>query len=157
MRLTSVPQRSVSPQRAISPADQAKAERLSREMALYARLAGGTSVAPSKSALTPGTPAFSQAARKDYADLLELYGAPKLSPSFVVKNPETLPQPVLDAFETFKRQHAGRAEIALSSIDGHRTWQAQVVSGSSAQVLLIDAKGQDLGRGVVQGAAVKWR
>lgn len=157
MRLTSVPQRSVSPQRSLSPADQAKAERLSREMALFARLTGGTSVAPVKSALTPGTPAFSIAARKDYADLLELYGAPKLSPSFVVKNPETLPQPVGDAFEAFKRQHAGRAEIALSSIDGHRTWQAQVVSGSNAQVLLVDAKGHELGRGVVQGAAVKWR
>jgi hypothetical protein len=157
MRLTPVPQRSVGVQRALSAADQAKAERLSREMALYARLTGGTSTAPAKSALTPGTPAFAQAARKDYADLLELYGAPKLSPSFVVKNPETLPQPVLDTFEAFKRQHAGRAEIALSSIDGHRTWQAQVVNGTSAQVLLVDAKGQDLGRGVVQGAAVKWR
>lgn len=157
MRLTSLPQRSASPQRSLTPAELAKATRLSREMALFARVTGGTTAAPSKPSLTPGTAAFAQAARKDYADLLELYQAPRLSPSFVVKKWDALPGPVQQAFERFRGQHVGKPELAVSSIDGHRTYQAQVVQGSSAQVLLLDAKGSELARGAVRGAAVAWR
>lgn len=157
MRLTSLPQRSASPQRALTPAEQAKATRLSREMALYARVLGGTSPAPPKPALTPGTPAFARAARKDYADLLELYQAPRLSPAFVVQKWDSLAVPVQQAFERFRGQHVGRAEIALASLDGHRTYQAQVVQGGGAHVLLLDAKGAELARGAVRGAAVAWR
>lgn len=123
-------------------------------MALFTRLQGGATAAPK---LAPGTPAFNAAARKDYADLLDLYQAPRLSASFVVQKLETLPGPVGAAFDTFRKQHAGRAEIALSTIDGHLTWQAQVVQPGGAQVLLVDVKGSELARGVVRGAAVTWR
>lgn len=158
MRLTPLPQR------ALSPADHAKATKLSREMALFSKLRGGSpklrggSPAPATPKLAPGTPEFSRAAKKDYADLLALYGAPKLPASFVVKKLTTLPAPVSAAYDSFRLMHSGQAQIALSTIDGHRTWQAQVTQiGGSAQVLLIDAKGVELARGAVRGAAVSWR
>ena len=123
-------------------------------MALFTRLQGGAAPA---SKLSPGTPAFTLAARKDYADLLDLHQVPRLPSAFVVQNLETLPAPVAAAFDTFRKLHAGRAEIALSTIDGHRTWQAQVVQNGGAQVLLLDVKGNELARGVVRGSAVAWR
>ena len=123
-------------------------------MALFTRLQGG---AGPTSKLSPGTPAFTSAARKDYADLLDLHQAPRLPAAFVVQKLETLPAPVSAAFDTFRKLHAGRPEIALSTIDGHRTWQAQVVQNGGAQVLLLDVKGNELARGVVRGAAVAWR
>ena len=155
MRLSPLAQRTGTSQRTLSPADAAKAARLSREMALFTRLQGGA--APQQPGLSPGTPAFAQAARKDYADLLELHQAPRLSPSFVVRKLDTLPVPVAAAFDSFRQLHEGHAEVALSTIDGHRTWQAQVVQKGGAQVLLIDARGSELARGVVRGAAVSWR
>lgn len=155
MRLSPLLQRSGSSQRALSPADHAKATRLSREMALFTRLQGGATRA---TRLSPGTSAFTSAAKQDYADLLSLHQAPRLPASFVVHQIGTLPVPVAAAFDSFSQLHAGRAEIAPSVIDGHRTWQAQVVqSGGGAQVLLLDAKGHELTRGVVRGAAVSWR
>lgn len=157
MRLTSLPQRSVSPQGALTPAEHAKAARLSREMALYARVSGGTPTPPSRPLRSPGTAEFALAARRDYADLLDLYQAPRLSPSFVVQKWDSLPAPVGAAFDRFRAQHAGKAEIALSTIDGHRSWQAQVSQQGGAQVLLLDAKGTELGRGVARGASVAWR
>jgi hypothetical protein len=156
MRLTPLPQRAATQQRGLSPADHAKATRLSREMALYTKLQGGS--ATSKPKLAPGTPEFARAAKQDYAELVALHGAPKLPASFVVKKLTTLPEPVGAAFDHFRLLHSGQAQIALSTIDGHRTWQAQVTQiGGSAQVLLIDAKGVELARGVVRGAAVSWR
>lgn len=143
-------------QRALSPADHAKATRLSREMALFSKLQGGTAKPASK--LAPGTPEFTHAAKQDYADLVAFQGAAKLPTSFVVKKLTTLPAPVGAAFDHFRLLHSGQAQIALCTIDGHRTWQAQVTQiGGSAQVLLIDAKGVELARGVVRGAAVSWR
>lgn len=155
MRLTPLPQRAVS--RGLSPADHQKATRLSREMALFSKLQGGSARTASK--LAPGTPEFTTAAKKDYADLLAMYGAPKLSTSFVVKQLTSLPEPVKAAYDSFRLQHSdGHAQIALSTIDGHRTWQAQVTQiGGAAQVLLIGEKGAELARGVVRGAAVSWR
>ncbi|MDP1828797.1 MAG: hypothetical protein Q8L48_36390 [Archangium sp.] len=155
MRLSTLPQRTATSPRALSQADHEKATRLSREMALFTRLQGG---APAGPKLAPGTPAFSRAAKKDYGDLLALHGAPRLPAAFVVQQLSTLPAPVAVAFDTFRQLHAGRAEVALSTIDGHRTWQAQVVQGGNgAQVLLLDVKGEELARGVVRGAAVSWR
>lgn len=155
LRLSPLLQRTGSPsQRALSPSDHQKATRLSREMALFTRLQGGATAAPK---LAPGTPAFSSAAQKDYADLLDLHQAPRLPAAFVVQKLETLPAPVRAAFDTFRKLHGGRAEVALSTIDGHRTWQAQVVQTGGAQVLLLDGKGSELARGVVRGAAVSWR
>ncbi|MDP3154642.1 MAG: hypothetical protein Q8N23_18330 [Archangium sp.] len=155
MRLSPLLQRTSSPsQRALSPSDHEKATRLSREMALFTRLQGGAAPA---SKLAPGTAAFNSAARKDYADLLDLHQAPRLPAAFVVQKLETLPAPVGAAFDAFRNLHAGRAEIALSTIDGHRTWQAQVVQHGGAQVVLLDVKGSELARGVVRGAAVAWR
>lgn len=143
-------------QRALTPADHQKATRLSKEMALFARLQGGATARPE--ALKPGTPAFSSAAKNDYADLVAMYGAPRLLASFVVEKLGTLPAPVKAAFDSFRLAHPGSAQIALSTIDGHRTWQAQVTQiGGAAEVLLIDAKGSELARGVVHGAAVSWR
>ncbi len=123
-------------------------------MALFTRLQGGAAPA---SKLAPGTPAFNTAARKDYADLLDLHRGPRLTAAFVVQKLDTLPAPVGAAFDTFRHQHAGRAEIGLSTIDGHRTWQAQVVQNGGAQVMLLDVRGSELARGVVRGAAVTWR
>jgi hypothetical protein len=151
MRLTPLPQR------ALTPADHAKATRLAKEMELFSKLQGG-SPASAASKVAPGTPEFTRAAKKDYADLVAMYGAPKLPTSFVVKQLGTLPSPVGAAFDNFRLLHSGQAQIALCTIDGHRTWQAQVTQiGGSAQVLLIDAKGVELARGVVRGAAVSWR
>ena len=154
MRLSPLAQRTGSPQR-LSPADHEKATRLSREMALFTRLQGGAT--PARPALNPGTSAFAQAARKDYSDLLALHQAPRLPSAFVVRQLDTLPAPVGAAFDSFRAQHVGQAEVALSTIDGHRTWQAQVVQKGGAQVLLLDGKGSELARGVVRGAAVSWR
>lgn len=154
MRLSTLPHRTASSQRALSPADHEKATRLSREMALFTRLQGGATPGPK---LVPGTPAFTRAAKRDYGELLALHGAPRLPAAFVVQKLSTLPASVVAAFDTFRQVHAGRAEVALSTIDGHRTWQAQVVQGSGAQVLLLDGKGAELARGVVRGAAVSWR
>lgn len=154
MRLSPLPQRTGSTQRALSPADHEKATRLSREMALFTRLQGGATPTARRS---PGTPEFARAAKQDYAELLALHQAPRLPASFVVQQLGTLPAPVGTAFDTFRQQHAGRAEVALSVIDGHRTWQAQVVQKDGAQVLLLDARGHELGRGVARGAAVSWR
>ena len=73
----------------------------------------------------------------------------------------TLPPSVKAALDTFKQLHSGRAEVALSAIDGHRTWQAQVLQQGGAQVLLLDGQGRELGRGLVRvekaSAAVTWR
>jgi hypothetical protein len=124
-------------------------------MALFTRLQGGATTA--RPALSPDSPAFAQAARKDYADLLALHQGPRLSPAFVVRKLDTLPVAVGAAFDSFRQLHAGHAEVALSTIDGHRTWQAQVVQKGGAQVLLLDARGAELARGVVRGAAVSWR
>jgi hypothetical protein len=123
-------------------------------MALITRLQGGASRGPR---LAPGTAAFVRAARKDYTELVALHRAPRLPASFVVQKLGTLPAPVASAFETFRRLHLGRAELAVSAIDGHRTWQAQVVQVGGAQVLLLDGRGHELARGVVRGAAVTWR
>ena len=123
-------------------------------MALFTRVLGGASPGPR---LAPGTPEFAREARKDYADLVSLHQAPRLPLSFVVQQLASLPAPVSAAFDHFRMLHAGRAELALSVIDGHRTWQAQVVEGSRAHVLLIDGKGSELARGVVRGAAISWR
>ena len=123
-------------------------------MALFIRVLGG---ARRTERIAPGTAEFARAARKDYADLLSLHQAPRLPVSFVVQNLGMLPASVLASFDTFRLLHAGRAELALSVIDGHRTWQAQVVQGSGAHVLLLDVKGSELARGVVRGAAVSWR
>ena len=132
--------------------------RLAREMALFSKLQGGASAPPSSPRRSPGTPEFTRAAKQDYADLLAVYGAAKLPASFVVKKLTTLPEPVSAAYDSFRLLHAGDAQIALSTIDGHRTWQAHVTQiGGAAQVLLIDAKGMELARGVVRGAAVSWR
>jgi hypothetical protein len=155
MRLSALPQRTASSQRALSPADHEKATRLSREMALFTRLQGG---APERVRIAPGSAAFVSAAKKDYGELVALHGAPRLPAAFVVQKVSSLPAPVAAAFDTFRQLHAGRAEVAVSAIDGHRTWQAQVVQGGSgAQVLLLDVKGHELARGVVRGAAVSWR
>jgi hypothetical protein len=157
MRVTPPLQRTTTSQ-ALSPADHAKATRLSREMALFTRLQGGSAPAPAAPPkIAPGTPDFAIAAKKDYADVIAMYGAPRLLSSFVVKKLETLPAPVKAAFDSFRLLHGGAAEIALSTIDGHRTWQAQVTQIGGAEVLLIDAKGFELARGVVRGAAVSWR
>lgn len=123
-------------------------------MALFTRVLGGASPALR---LAPGTPEFARAARTDYAELVSLHQAPQLPGSFVVQKLASLPAPVSAAFDTFRTLHAGRAELALSVIDGHRTWQAQVVEGSGAHVLLIDGKGAELARGVVRGASISWR
>lgn len=154
MRLSTVPHRTASSQRALSPADHENATRLSKEMALFTRLQGGAPVGPK---LAPGSPAFSRAAKQDYGDLVALHGAPRLPAAFVVQKLSTLPAPVLAALDTFRQVHAGRAEVAVSAIDGHRTWQAQVVQGTGAQVLLLDVRGHELARGVVRGASVSWR
>ena len=156
MRLTPLPQRAAT-QRGLSPADHAKATRLSREMALFSKLQGGS--APTTPKRSPGTAEFTKAAKQDYADLLALHGAPKLPTSFVVKSLTALPEPVKAAYDSFRLQHSdGHAQIALSTIDGHRTWQAQVTQiGGAAHVLLIGEKGAELARGVVRGAAVSWR
>lgn len=149
---------SAPPQRALTPSENEKVTRLSREMALFTRLQGGATPAPKTAPkMAPGTAAFSRAAKQDYADLLELHQAPKLPASFMVESLGTLPKPVGAAFATFRALHAGRAELASSSIDGHRTFQAQVVQQGGAQVLLLDGKGDELARGVVRGAAVSWR
>ncbi len=149
MRLSPLTQRT-----GLSQADHEKATRLSREMALFTRLQGGATAAPGRS---PGTLSFTRAAKQDYADLLALHGKPRLPVSFVVQKLATLPEPVAAAFHTFSLKHAGRAEIALSAIDGHRTWQAQIVSSTSAQVLLLDVKGQELASGVARASTVHWR
>lgn len=149
MRLSPLTQRT-----GLTPADHEKATRLSREMALFTRLQGGATPAPG---IAPGTIAFTRAAKQDYADLLALYGAPKLPGSFIVQKLSTLPAPVAASFDAFKQQHAGRAEIAPSAISGHRTWQAQVVTPGSAQVLLLDAKGHELASGVARAGAIVWR
>lgn len=149
LRLSPVTQRT-----ALTPSEHEKATRLSREMALFTRLQGGSSPRPG---LAPGTPAFERAAKRDYADLLALHQAPKLPSSFVVQQLGTLPPGVKAAIDTFKQLHSGRAEVAVSAIDGHRTWQAQVLQQGGAQVLLLDGKGRELGRGLVRGAAVTWR
>jgi hypothetical protein len=144
----------------LSPAEHAKATRLSREMALFSKLQSGLQGgnAPTAAKLAPGTPEFTTAAKKDYADLLEMHGAPKLPTSFVVKQLTSLPEPVKAAYDSFRLLHSGHAQIALSTIDGHRTWQAQVTQiGGAAQVLLIGEKGAELARGVVRGAAISWR
>lgn len=154
MRLSTLPQRTATPQRGLTQADHEKATRLSREMALFTRLQGGAS---ERVRMAPGSADFARAAKKDYGELVALHGAPRLPAAFVVQNLGTLPAPVGAAFDTFRQLHAGRAELALSAIDGHRTWQAQVVQGSGAQVLLLDVKGQALARGVVRGAAISWR
>jgi hypothetical protein len=163
MRLSTLPQRTATPQRGLTQADHEKATRLSREMALFTRLQGGGpervrsgELAP-RGVMAPGSADFARAAKKDYGELVALHGAPRLPAAFVVQNLGTLPAPVGAAFDTFRKLHAGRAELALSAIDRHRTWQAQVVQGSGAQVLLLDVKGQELARGVVRGAAVSWR
>ncbi len=156
MRITPSTKRTGNTQRALTPADHEKATRLSKEMALFARLQGGATAGAE--GLKPGTPAFTRAAKKYYAELVALHGAPRLPTSFVVQKLATLPAPVSAAFDSFRLAHPGSAQIALSTIDGHRTWQAQVTQiGGAAQVLLIDLKGSELARGVVRGAAVSWR
>lgn len=149
MRLSPLTQRT-----GLSQADHEKATRLSREMALFTRLQGGATPLPG---LSPGTLAFARAAKQDYADLLALHGRPRLPACFVVQKLATLPEPVAASFHAFTALHAGRASIALSAIDGHRTWQAQVVSSSSAQVLLLDTKGRELASGVARADKVCWR
>lgn len=157
MRINPPPRRSDPAQRGLTPAEHARAARLSREMALYARVMGGASPVATKAPVTPGSPAFAQAARRDYEDLLALYGGPRLSPAFVVAKWGALPAPVAGAFERFRAAQPGQAEIALSTIDGQRAYQAQVLQPGGAQVLLLDARGLELGRGAVRGAAVVWR
>ena len=149
MRLSPLTQRT-----GLSQADYEKATRLSREMALFTRLQGGATPRPG---LSPGTHAFTRAAKRDYAELLVLHGRPRLPVSFVVQKLATLPEPVAASFHAFTAQHAGQAEIAVSAIDGHRTWQAQVVGSSSAQVLLLDVKGRELASGVARADKVCWR
>lgn len=154
MRLSPSSQRTGSPQRGLSPADHARATRLSKEMALFTRLQGGAApVTPT----SPGSAAFARAARQDYAELVSLHGRAQLPVAFLVQKPSTLPAPVAAAFEDFKRRHLGRAEIAPSAIDGQLTWQAQIVQVGGAQVLLLDRQGQALARGVVRGSAVAWQ
>jgi hypothetical protein len=123
-------------------------------MALFSKLSAGAGSAPAREQLEPGSSSFAAAARHDYAQLLELYGAPKLTPSFLVKTP---PPAVQAAVDTFVAQHGGVAEVALNAIDGHRTYQVQVSDKVSAQVLLVDARGHELARGVARGASVRWR
>ena len=149
MRLSPLTQRT-----GLTRADHEKATRLSREMALFTRVLGGASPAPG---LSPGSLAFTRAAKQDYADLLALHGAPRLPTSFVVHKLGTLPAPVAASFLAFTQLHAGRAEIAPSVIDGHRTWPAQVVSSASAHVLLLDAQGQELASGLARAGSVTWR
>jgi|APLak6261678615_1056124.scaffolds.fasta_scaffold01310_3 hypothetical protein len=146
MRLSSLPQRAFTPQ------DRERATSLAKEMALFARLQGGTT--PTRAKLEPGTPAFVATAKREYAELIALHGAPKLPASFLVKDPPPAVRRVVDAFSAL---HQGPAEVALNAIDGHRTYQVQVAARGQAQVLLLDARGTELARGVARGGAVSWR
>ncbi len=152
MRLSPLTQRVQTPQRALSGPEREQVTRLAKEMALFARLQGG--VAPTKAPLVAGSAAFVTAARRDYADLISMHGAPKLPACFLVKSPPPAVQRVTEAFAA---QHGGPAEVALNSIDGERTYQVQVSQRSQAQVLLVDARGHELARGVARGGLVSWR
>lgn len=147
MRLSSLLQRVATPQQQVT--------QLAREMALFSKLSAGAGVAAPRPAIEPGTSTFAATARRDYAETVTMYGAPKLLPSFLVKTPPPAVQHVVDSFEQL---HAGKAEVALNAIDGHRTYQVQISEkNQQAQVLLVDARGHELARGVARGNAVRWR
>ncbi|MFZ5444243.1 MAG: hypothetical protein ACOZQL_29875 [Myxococcota bacterium] len=123
-------------------------------MALFAKLQGGATAAPARPRTLVGTPEFTQAARRDYAELVSTCGGPRLPAAFQVKTPPPAVQAAVDAFE---RQHRGTAEVALNTIDGQRTYQVQIAHKGQAQVLLVDARGVELARGAVRGTTVAWR
>ncbi|MFO0598209.1 MAG: hypothetical protein U0228_23095 [Myxococcaceae bacterium] len=128
-----------------------RVQRTARELSLFIKLDGGAPV--SRPRLSPGTPAFTSAARRDYEQLVSHHGGAELPSAFRVR---LTPTTVSTAVRTFATQHRGSPEVALNTIDGHRTYQVQVKTADRTHVLLLGPAGQSLGTGVVRGARVSW-
>jgi hypothetical protein len=135
---------------ALTAAQHQHVSRTAKELSLFNRLSG---VAPTRPRLKPGAPEFTAAARRDYELLLRHFGKALLPASFHVR---VLGAQVAGAVAAFAAQHRAPAEVALNTIDGHRTYQVQVGDGARTQVLLLGPRAEELARGVVRGAVVRW-
>jgi hypothetical protein len=123
-----------------------------KELALFNRLQGGTE--PKRERIRPGTPQFVTAARYDYEQLVGHFGKAQLPAFFKVKTP---PLELSAAIRAFCAPHGAKAEVALNTIDGSKSYQVQVAAKDRTHVLLLGPRGQELARGEVRGAKVSWR
>lgn len=122
---------------------------MAREAALYRRLQ--PELESVREPLDPSSPAFRETAKREYA--AQVATTQSLPESFRVSTP---PAQVREQVEAFRALHPGRVEVGLNAIDGHRTYQVQIDQGAKSQVLLVDAAGNELGRGVARDGHVSW-
>lgn len=123
-----------------------------KELTLFNRLQPGTE--PRRERIQPGTAQFTGAARYDYEQLVRHYGKAQLPAVFKLK---AVPAELSSAVKAFASQHGGKAEVALNTIDGGKSFQVQVATKDRTHVLLLGPRGQELARGEVRGAKLSWR
>jgi hypothetical protein len=131
---------------------QSYVSRTAKELNLFNRLQPGTE--PTRERLRVGTPQFTSAARYDYEQLVRHFGKAQLPAFFRVK---VVPTELAAPVKAFAAQHVGKAEVALNTIDGQKSFQVQVATSERTHVLLLGPRGQELARGEVRGAKVSWR
>lgn len=124
-----------------------------KELTLFNRLQAGTE--PTRERIRPGTAQFATAARYDYEQLVRHFGKAQLPAFFKVK---TAPAELSSAIRAFCELHGGaKADVALNTIDGNKSFQVQVAAKDRTHVLLLGPRAQELARGEVRGAKVSWR
>lgn len=125
-----------------------------KELTLFNRLQPGTE--PRRERFVPGTAQFTSAARYDYEQLVRHFGKAQLPSVFKLK---AVPAELSSAVKAFAAQLGSKssAEIALNTIDGHKSFQVQVAAKDRTHVLLLGPRAQELARGEVRGEKVSWR